>query len=158
VFRFDGVIQKAIHIFKYSQVTAIADLLAVYLSTYLITHPVRADILVPVPLHPDRHKERGYNQSALLTKKLSYYSQIPLIENCLVRTKNTIPQVQTSTAEDRAINVSGAFACRDRRLEGKYVILVDDVCTTGSTLDACAVALKNNNVSSIWGITIAREI
>jgi predicted amidophosphoribosyltransferase len=54
--------------------------------------------------------------------------------------------------------VNGVFACRDRRLDGKYVILVDDVCTTGSTLEACAVALKKSNVPSVWGITVAREI
>ncbi len=69
-----------------------------------------------------------------------------------------MPQVQTTNSEERIQNVAGAFVCRDRRLQGKYVILVDDVCTTGSTLDACAAALKEGGIPSIWGITLAREI
>ncbi len=158
VFRFDGIIKKAVHSLKYNQLTALADPLSTCVYSYLVSHPQRGDVIVPVPLHPDRLKERGYNQSELLAKKLGEYLDIPVIENCLIRTKNTVPQVQTSGAEERAHNVNGVFACRDSRLDGKYVILVDDVCTTGSTLEACAVALKKSNVSSVWGITVAREI
>jgi ComF family protein len=158
LFRFDGVIRKAIHAFKYSHVKALADPFAELLYSYLLAHPLEGNVLVPVPLHPDRLRARGYNQSALLARRLGIYSNLPVIENCLIRVKNSIPQVQTTKSEERVQNVAGAFICRDRRLQGKYVILIDDVCTTGSTLDACAVALKKSGISSIWGITLAREI
>ena len=158
VFRFDGVIRKAIHVFKYSHVKALVDPFAELLYTYLLAHPLQGAILVPVPLHRDRLKARGYNQSALVARKLGIYMNFPVSEDCLIRIKNSIPQVQTMNGEERTRNVADAFNCRDGRLQGKYVILVDDVCTTGSTLDACAVALKKSGVSSVWGITIAREI
>ena len=116
------------------------------------------ETLVGVPLHPRRLRERGYNQSGLLAGELSKRIGMPVIEDCLVRVKEAQPQVRAADVEERRRNVVDAFVCRDERVKGKRIILIDDVCTSGATLDSCAAALKNNGAASVWGLTLAREI
>lgn len=116
------------------------------------------DALVCVPLHPRRLRERGYNQSSLLTWELGKQVDLPVIDNCLVRVKQAKPQVRAADVEERRRNVADAFLCRDERVRGRQVILVDDVCTSGATLESCAAALKRRGVVSVWGLTLAREI
>jgi ComF family protein len=125
---------------------------------YLISNPVPAESLVPVPLSWKRLKERGYNQSGLLAKELGKLSGLPLVDDCVIRKKNTPPQARTATVSERRQNVADAFACRDDRLKGKKVLLIDDVSTSGATLDACARAIKADGAVSVWGLTLAREI
>jgi len=115
-------------------------------------------ILVPVPLHRRRLKERGYNQSALLASELGRQINLFVLENSLVRLQDTPSQARTTSAEERRRNVAGAFACADLRLKGKKVILIDDVATTGATIEAAAEALRNVSASSVWALTLAREI
>jgi ComF family protein len=143
---------------KYKNLRAIAGLFARLLNDYLSTNPVAAEVLVAVPLHPKRLRERGYNQSLLLAKELAKLSKLPLIEDCLIREHHAPPQAQTATASERRSNVANAFSCRDRRLKGKQVLLIDDVSTSGATLDACARALKKGGATSVWGVVLAREI
>lgn len=112
-------------------------------------------MIVPVPLHPTRIKERGFNQSELLADQLARCSGLPLVRDCLYRTRATASQTHLGIHE-RAENVRDAFACRDHRFAGHPVILVDDVCTTGSTLEACAVALKAVGATTVTGLTLAR--
>lgn len=157
-FRFDGVIRQAIHELKYRNLRALAGLLARLLNDYLLGHPLPAQVLVPVPLHPKRLRERGYNQSYLLAKELGKLARLPVVDNCLVRERHSLPQARTSNVGERRGNVADAFACRHRRLEGKQVLLIDDVSTSGATLDACARALKRAGTASVWGLTLAREI
>lgn len=157
-FRFDGVIRQAILQLKYKSVRALAAPLAELLNDYLVTYPLPGEILVPVPLHPKRLRERGYNQSFLLAKELSKLAEIPVVEDCLTRERYTSPQVRTSTVTERQSNMSGAFACSDQRVQGKQVLLIDDVSTSGATLDACAGALKTTEAKSVWGLVLAREI
>lgn len=157
-YRFEGVIQQAVYQLKYRNLRASASLLAEMMNEYLAANPVPGDVLVPVPLHKKRVRERGYNQSGLLARKLGKLRNMPVIENCLMRLVNTPPQARTGNLEERKMNVSGAFSCRDNRLKGKRVILVDDVSTSGSTLDACAAVLKETGVESVWGLVLAREI
>jgi ComF family protein len=157
VFRFEGTVRQSILQFKYKNVKAIAAPLAQLMSEYLLAHPLPADTLVPVPLHPRRLRERGYNQSSLLAGELSKPTSLPVVEKSLVRLRNTPPQTRTKSAEERQRNIARAFTCRDRRLRGKRVLLIDDVCTSGATLNACAVALKAAGAISIWGLTLARE-
>ena len=111
-----------------------------------------------VPLHPRRLRERGYNQSGLLAGELGKCTGLPVIEDCLIRVKQAQPQVRAVDAEERRRNVADAFACCDDRASGKQIILLDDVCTSGATLEACASALKNKGAASVWGLTLAREI
>ena len=157
-FRFDGVMRQAIYQLKYRNLRALAEPLARLLNDYLVTSPVPGDVLVPVPLHRKRLRERGYNQSSLLAKELGKLISLPVVDNCLVRQRQAPPQARTTSVEERQSNVAGAFTCRDQRLQDRQVLLIDDVATSGATIDACAVALKTTGVTSVWGLALAREI
>jgi len=157
-FRFDGVIRQAIHELKYRNLRALAGLLAQLLNHYLVSNSVPGEVLVPVPLHHKRLRERGYNQSRLLAQELGKLANLPVVDDCLVRQRHAPPQARTSTVDERRSNVADAFSCRDRRLEGKRVLLIDDVSTSGATLDACARGLKGAGATTVWGLVLAREI
>lgn len=158
LFRFDEIIRKVIHQLKYRSLKAISPCLAELLADYLRANPLPGEALLCVPLHPRRLRERGYNQSNLLARELGERIDLPVIENCLIRVKQTQPQVRAVDVEERRRNVVDAFACRDERVSGRQIILIDDVCTSGATLESCAVALKNKGAASVWGLTLAREI
>ena len=157
-FRFDGVIRQAIPQLKYRNLRALAVILAKLLQDYLAANPLPGEVLVAVPLHPKRVRERGYNQSRLLAKELGKLTGLAVIDGCLIRERHTSPQARTPTVEERRSNVANAFAFRDSRLQNKQVLLIDDVATSGTTLDACAVALKAAGASLVWGLVLAREI
>ena len=157
-FKFEGVVRKAIHQLKYQNLRGLAPLLAKLLQDYLTGSPVSGEVLVPVPLHPKRLRERGYNQSTLLAKELGRLINMPVIDDSLVRNRNTPSQTKTENMRQRRDNVAGAFACRAQRLQGKKVVLIDDVTTSGATLEACARALKRAGSASVWGLTLAMEV
>jgi competence protein ComFC len=157
-FQFDGVVRRAIHELKYRNLRDIARPMAGLLNEYLAASPLPGEVLVPVPLHPKRQRERGYNQSALLARELGRLSGLPVVESCLVRRQHTPPQARTASAAERQHNVAGAFACRDGRLRGREVLLVDDVATSGATLNACALALKSRGSPAVRGLVMAMEI
>ena len=150
-----GPIRDGIHSLKYRGVRAAAPELGRLLAQYLAGHSVPGDIIVPVPLHPRRLRERGYNQSALLAREMAELSGLAVQEGLLVKTRNSPPQVG-ETREKRRENVEGSFQCNSEA-GGQAVILVDDVATTGSTLSACASALKAAGAASVWGLVLARE-
>jgi len=150
--------RQAIHQLKYRNLRALAAPLAQLLNEYLVTHPVPGEVLVPVPLHPKRLRERGYNQSALLATELSKLTNLPVVADCLIRQRHTFPQARTATVEERRSNVSEAFICCNDGLRNRQVILIDDVATSGATLNACAQALKAAGATSVWGLVMAREI
>lgn len=157
-FRFDGVIRQAVHQLKYRNLRALAVTLAKLLQDYLATNPMPGEVLVPVPLHPKRVRERGYNQSGLLAKELGKLTSLPIIDDCLIRQRHTPPQAKTPTVNERRSNVTNVFTCRDSRFQDRQVLLIDDVSTSGATLDACAAALKAAGAASVWGLVLAREI
>jgi ComF family protein len=157
-FRFEGVVREAVHQLKYRNLRALVPSLSEMLNNYLKTFTLPADVLVPVPLHRKRLRERGYNQSLLLARGLGRLAGLPVVDSCLVRQKNTPPQARTSTVEERRDNVVGVFNCRDDRLRGRQVLLIDDVATSGATLDACAAALKACGAVSVWALVLAREV
>jgi predicted amidophosphoribosyltransferase len=103
-------------------------------------------------------RERGYNQSRLLAQQLGKLANLPVVDDCLIRQRHAPPQARTATVAERRSNVADAFSCRDLRLQGKQVLLIDDVSTSGATLDACARALKEAGATSVWGVVLAREI
>jgi ComF family protein len=115
--------------------------------------------IVPVPLHPRRQAERGYNQSALLARVLGRGVGLPVIEDALRRSRDTPQQVGLSAAQRQA-NVARAFTCQPHHpaLVGKRLLLVDDVCTTGATLGACAGVLLAAGAREVWGLTLARPL
>jgi ComF family protein len=118
---------------------------------------LRFDAILPVPLHPKRQAERGYNQSALLARRLGRVVALPVREDVLRRVRSTPPQVGLDRAKRRE-NVAGAFACPPDHpaLVGKTLLLVDDVCTVGATLAACAEALRAAGAREVWALTVAR--
>jgi ComF family protein len=157
-FRFDEVIRKAVHELKYRNLKAISPCLAELLADYLKENPLPGEALIGVPLHPRRLRERGYNQSSLIAAELGKRIGLPVIEDCLIRVKQAQPQVKAVDVDERRRNVADAFVCRDEKVSDKQIILIDDVCTSGATLESCAAALKNKGAKSVWGLTLAREI
>jgi ComF family protein len=125
---------------------------------YLVENPMPGEVLVPVPLHRRRLRERGYNQSGLLSKELGGFISMPVVEDCLIRLNPGQPQARTASVFERRSNVSGAFCCHNERLKGKQVLLIDDVSTSGATLNACAGVIKSSGAASVWGLVLAREI
>jgi len=150
--------RQAIHQLKYQSVRALVAPLAKLLNDYLVTYPVPGEVLVPVPLHQKRLRERGYNQSGLLARELGKLINLAVVDNCLIRRRQASPQARTSTVDERRSNVADAFICRGNNLHDKQILLIDDVSTSGATLDACATALKAGGASSVWGLVLAREI
>ena len=151
----EGAIRDAIHALKYRNLRAAAPTLGRLLANWLESTPVPGEALVPVALHNRRLRDRGYNQSALLAKEVGKRTGLPVIEDVLVRTRDTPPQVSLSR-EERVRNVEGSFACVGNA-QGRRFILVDDVVTTGSTMSACASALRAAEASSVWGLALTRE-
>jgi ComF family protein len=144
-----------VHKFKYDGVTALAEPLGTLVTEYWSRHPIPADVLVPVPLHKDRLRRRGFNQAALLAHQLSKQVDLPVDEQTLVRQRATASQVDLDT-EKRKQNVRDAFRCRTSALANRRVLLIDDVCTTGATLEACAAALKDSGSRCVQALTLAR--
>jgi ComF family protein len=157
-FRFEGTIRKAVHEFKYRNLRAAAGQLAGYLAECLRENNISYDVIVPVPLHPRRLRERGYNQSLLLAAELSKLTGFPVNDSCLARKIYNVPQAKTGSVEERRQNVIGIFSCVTEDLHKKKVLLIDDVTTSGATLNACAATLKNGGAGAVWGLTLAREI
>ena len=158
VFRFDGVIRRAIIDLKYHNLRAIVPTLSAFLSARLSDEAFAADLIIPVPLHAKKLRRRGYNQSALLAAELGALQRIAVDDGALIRTREGDSQVNSRDAESRRNNVAGAFACMDAAVSGKRILVVDDVCTTGATLEACASALRAAGSSEVWGLTVAREV
>ena len=150
--------RQAIHQLKYQTLRALAAPLAKLLQNYLMTNPVPADVMVPVPLHQKRLRERGYNQSSLLAQELGKLTNLPVVDNCLIRQRHALPQARTSNVNERWSNIADAFTCRGHEIRDKQVLLIDDVSTSGATLDACAAAVKAAGATSVWGLVMAREL
>jgi ComF family protein len=111
---------------------------------------------MPVPLGKRRLKWRGFKQAEELAKELSSFLKIPLVSDCLIKIKETLPQVELSEKE-REENIKGVFKIKnDEKILGKKILLVDDVYTTGSTMKECARILKRAGAKEIIGIVIAR--
>ena len=136
----------------------LADPLSHCMAQYLRKHPMSFDVIVPVPIHKQRLRERGYNQSSLLAKRLGYMIRKPVVEGDLLRTKHTPSQAKSASLDQRRTNIRNAFNCIGSDLTGKRVLLIDDVCTSGSTLDSCAISLKKAGATSVLGLTLAKEI
>lgn len=149
-------VSLTIHAFKYRGRQDLARPLAGYLIAYLQSHSVAFDGLVPVPLHPERQAMRGFNQSELLARAAGSALGLPVYERVIARTRATPPQVHLNR-QQRLTNVQDAFAATvPGALKGGRFLLIDDVCTTGATLQAAAQALQEAGADEIWALTVAR--
>jgi ComF family protein len=115
-------------------------------------------IVVPVPLHRKRYNWRGFNQSELLAKRIADEFRLDMRSDVLMRKKNTKPQSKIDNESERLENIKGAFACIDASsFRGKNVIIVDDLCTTLSTINECAMEVRKAGAKEIWGLVVARR-
>ena len=151
-----GSARSIIHDLKYRNVRIAVPYVARLLAAYLERNPYPVDAYCPVPLHPRRERSRGFNQSELIAGELSKITAIPVDKSALCRTRNTPPQVNMETPGDRQRNIADAFECPSDVQNRRY-ILIDDVVTTGSTMSACADALKDAGAANVWGLAFARQ-
>ena len=157
----EPVVKEGIRIAKYSYVKEIFRYFSEIALPYLA--PVfeggdldpRALVFVPVPLHPRRMRERGFNQAELIGERFAQQLGAQL-SRALVRTRCTLSQAGMDEA-DRTVNIKRAFRCTDPiAIDGRYTILVDDVATTGSTLAECARVLKDAGARQVWALALAK--
>lgn len=155
------IVKKLVNQFKYEPYTKD---LSKELASLIITHlkilnklwDFENFVLIPVPLHKKKARWRGFNQAEELAKKLSEPLGAGLLANALTKTKITLPQVEL-TKEARRKNLRGAFFCQKPDLiKNKKILLVDDVFTTGATMEECARVLKDAGAKEIWGVVVAR--
>jgi len=159
LFEKEGKLQEAIHLLKYQGMRSLGFQLGKEIGRRIQTHESfsSADCLVPVPLHKLKQRERGYNQSELLCRGIAETTNIPVQPSAVLRNKYTTSQTQLNF-EERKENVSNAFevnAKLNHVLQGKTVILVDDVVTTGSTLNALAKELVRCGASRVLAASVA---
>lgn len=157
--RYEGIVKDVILLYKYRGLEGLSRYLADYMEQALGSEEdlwLDVDAIVPVPLHPVREKERGFNQSQVLAKRLSEIKKIQLLDKRLVKVKNIPPQTSLQ-ANERARNVRGAFKVkRPETVKDKVILLVDDVYTTGSTLRECSLALREAGAKEVKAMTIAQ--
>jgi ComF family protein len=151
---YDGALRSIVHALKYEGRRSLALPLAALMRHRGADLIVGVDVVVPVPLHPSRRRERGFNQAADLAKHLG----MP-VSAALRRVRPTVAQARLPAAR-RHGNVRGAFAATEaaRALRGGTILLVDDVSTTGATLDACARTLKEVGIREVRALTAARVV
>ena len=152
---YEGPAEKAVHRFKYEGWRRLAGPLAQLLAERLVVEGLAARCVLPVPLHPDRLRQRGFNQAELLAGELR--ARLALFEPIgeLVRTRPTPPQVGNDRLR-RFENVKDAFEWHGPPLVGEAMLVVDDVATTGATLNACAGALRGAGSGPVTGVSVAR--
>lgn len=156
-FLYKDALRGAIIKFKFHDHRAYAPLLAQLMKSYVLSYNIWQDfdMIIPVPLHQTRLDKRGYNQSELVAQYVAEYVDLPLNTHSLFRTRATLQQSRLKRAA-RATNVHNAFEARDD-VKGKNIVLFDDICTTGCTLDACAKALKNKGANNVLALTLSIE-
>lgn len=154
-FVYDKVMRQSIARFKYGGRREYAAFYAEEILRRCAREAVlwKAEVLLPIPLHPKKRRKRGYNQAELLAKELSRRSGIPVDKNLLLRVKNTHAQKELNDRERRE-NLKNAFALQKGSVPYRTVILVDDIYTTGSTMDEAARVLKENGVQTIYFLCI----
>lgn len=154
-----GPVLRAVHRFKYAGRKTLCRPFAILMECAWAGHPELhpVDALVPVPLHASSRWERGYNQAEILARALSSAVGVPIMSQALIRTRKTIPQFQLRKTE-RLTNLRGAFAVsRQARVKGMRLMLIDDVCTTGATLQECARALRRTGAARVHALVLARD-
>jgi ComF family protein len=156
---YQGPLRKAIHALKYGGQQRLAQPLGLLLAEAFQRYGMATDGIIPLPLHPQRQQQRGYNQAALLARACTAYLKVPYLENLVLRQRVTLAQVGL-TFRERFHNVAGAFALASDalpRLTGyRSLLLIDDVSTTGATLEACAAPLYAAGIQEVWGLVLSK--
>lgn len=157
IYYYEGAVKDAILQLKFHGIKSIAQFLAGHMAEYAAGHGMDADVIIPVPSHARRLRERGYNQAELLARALATVSGVAIEPKALRRAKLVRSQSSSSSREERRKNVIDAFVSAGDSVSGKRILLIDDVCTTGYTLEACSRELRSAGASEVRALTVARE-
>lgn len=156
-FHYSDGVETAIHTFKFKNHPKLSETISILLYEELIRFGQIPDFdyIVPVPMHPRKKRQRGYNQSELIAKQIAPYLKSDVRTDILEKTRYTNPQSKLKR-KDRINNLEGAFSlCSGASIEGRNILLVDDVLTTGTTINTCAKILKDGGASFIHVLVIA---
>lgn len=152
-----GITQRLLHQLKYNNYPELGEMLGRWMGQKLADSPQakKTQLIIPVPLHPKRQKQRGYNQSRYIASGIAEYLKVPIDTSSLIR--RSFEESQThKTREQRWRSVSKAFEVRNpKNIANRHILLVDDVVTTGATLQACAKQLMKSRAASISIAAIA---
>jgi len=155
------ILKEAIHKFKYGYIKDLAQQLSILILSHLQIIELEIDkslVVIPVPMTNKKKRRRGFNQSEEMGKIISEATDIPLFNNVLIKTKETSPQMELKR-EERMNNVKNCFEIQnEKNIKDKIILLLDDVYTTGSTMEECAKTLKQSGAKEVWGLTVAREV
>lgn len=155
LFVYRSLIRNRILHFKFDGEAYVADTFAELLSKAIEENGIVGDVLIPVPIHRKRYLERGYNQSELLSRKIAKQMNMKHDSRTLIKVENNVAQ-STLHHEERQKNVVNVYAVRSRKnVVGKRILLVDDIYTTGATVNECARVLKQNGAKEVIAVTIA---
>ena len=152
---FEGVTRNALHRLKYESDVALGEVLSRPLTQLVQESNWQVDLVTPVPIGKQRSHERGYNQAAMLAKPMALSLGLKYAPQSLMRVRETVSQVGLSHKE-RQHNVAGAFAAQRNMVEDKSVLVVDDVTTSGATLNACSQAILDEGARTVFCLTLAR--
>jgi competence protein ComFC len=153
--KYEGALREAIHSLKYKNNLGLGDFFGNQMIQLLKELDWDFNMVVPVPISKERLKERSYNQSALISRPIARYFKCEHSSNALTRTKDTGSQIQRSRI-DRNLALEGAFCANPAKLKGRNVLLVDDIITTGATVNHCAAALLQAGAKEVYAISIAK--
>lgn len=154
---YHGLLKEAIYTFKYTGQRTLAVPLGKMMAAEVLREKgfAEVDLIVPVPLHPLKLRERGFNQSSLLAKEISRILKAPCLPDVLRRNRTTVAQSKLTKSERRR-NLTGAFSLNDaRKVKEKNILLVDDIFTTGQTVSVCSQVLLDGGAKSVSVITLA---
>ncbi len=154
---FDSPVQNALHTMKYRRNLGMGDILARQMADFVRSLQWKVDMLIPMPLSKKRLKERGYNQVALVARPLAYELGVPYLPNGLQKIRETRSQVGLNASQRRE-NVSKAYQAKAEIVKRKSILLMDDVATTGSTIQAGTEALLSAGAGEVYALTVARAL
>lgn len=159
IFKYEGQVRKLILDYKFNEKSYLYKTFVNFLlkNEKIFENIKKYDKIIPVPISKKRNKERGYNQSMLIAEEIANKTNLELVNNCLIKTKNIIEQSKLNK-EDRQQNIQGVYSLQNERLITKQkILLVDDIYTTGSTVNECCKILQQANPKTIGVLVLAKD-
>ena len=159
IFKYEGLIRKTIIDYKFNEKSYLYKTFVNFLlkNEKIFEKIQKYDKIIPVPISKKRKKERGYNQSLLITKEIAQKTKLELVNNCLYKTQNIIEQSKLNK-EERTKNIQGVYEIKNEQLiQNKKILLFDDVYTTGSTVNECSRVLREAEPSKIGVLVLAKD-
>ena len=159
IFKYEGQVRKLILDYKFNEKSYLYKTFVNFLlkNEKIFENIKKYDKIIPVPISKKRNKERGYNQSMLIAEEIANKTNLELVNNCLIKTKNIIEQSKLNK-EDRQQNIQGVYSLQNERLiTNKKILLVDDIYTTGSTVNECCKILQQANPKTIGVLVLAKD-